>query len=140
MAVEYDLKLNHQITWQDFAVEKREPDQLAELKTICKDLFDKATQDVRYTQSVPAQTTGDPTELAEQVKKSLQLSTGDIASYHTLSNILGGNSPQIIIENLNNQGHLNGLDPWDIMRQIAEFQTSPDPSVLLSILGVNVTT
>ena len=143
MAVNCETRLITGINWQVYPdQERKDPDPYFELKSIGQDLFLKATGiDTRTSPiEIPPGFDQDPNALANLIIRKSQDNTVDRSPKDILYKIFVGVSPQVIIINMNEAKLLEKHDPHEVMRQIAEFQTSPDPSVLLSILGVNVIT
>jgi hypothetical protein len=140
MAIEYDLKVNHQITWQDFVVEKKEPDHFYELKSVCSNLFLNATGIDTHTNPIdfPEAYEGSPNALASLIIRELENKVIDESFKKILIGILLDDPSQKIIDAVGKTGMLRDIDPWEVMQQIECFQRSQDTSVLLSILGKDV--
>lgn len=142
MSIEYDEKIKLSLNFWQVAIEKNvpQPNQFTELKEICRDLFIKATQDMmgNPTMDIPLTSIDDPNILTHTILRAIQSNRTQTPEGNVINKILANRSPQEIIFELNDMGKIVNKDPWDIMRELAEFNISHDTGVLQSILGYDM--
>lgn len=142
MTIEYDEKTKFGLNSWQVAIERNvhQPDQFTELKAICGDLFIEATQDMmgNPTMNISPESIDDPNILTDTILRAIQSNRTQTPGGIILKKILTGSSPQEIIFELKGIRKIEDVDPWVILRELAEFNLSHDTGVLQSILGYDM--